>query len=225
LKKNKIKNIAIITARSGSKRIKNKNIKLFFGKPVIFYSINALKKTKIFDEIIISTNSNQIIKICKRYGINFFLKRNKYYSQDKVGSISVINFCLKQLAKKKIFPKYICCQYPASPLTSSKNIIKAYRILKKKKLNFIFTAVNLLKKKNIYKNLVRIKQIKKKRGILNNEFLDAGQFWYAKNITWKKSKSVYDKNSFIIPIKEKFSDINTMTDWKKVKKIFKSRQI
>ena len=95
--------------------------------------------------------------------------------------------------------------------------------MSKKNANFIFTAVNLKKKNENFKNLVRIKNIKKKRGILNNKFLDAGQFWYAKNITWKKSKSVYDKNSFLIPIKEKFSDINTMGDWKKVEKIFKSK--
>ena len=223
MKKKILKNIAIITARSGSKRIKNKNIKLFLGKPIIFYSIKALKKTKIFDEIIVSTNSEEIIDICKKYGVNFFLKRNKYYSQNKVGTISVINYCLKQLFKKRIIPKFVCCQYPASPLTDYKNVVKAYKYLSKKNANFIFTAVNLKKKNENFKNLVRIKNIKKKRGILNNKFLDAGQFWYAKNITWKKSKSVYDKNSFLIPIKEKFSDINTIGDWKKVEKIFKSK--
>ena len=96
MKKKILRNIAIITARSGSKRIKNKNIKIFLGKPIIFYSINALKKTKIFDEIIVSTNSKEITNICKKYGVNFFLDRNKYYSQNKVGTISVINYCLKQ---------------------------------------------------------------------------------------------------------------------------------
>ena len=61
-------NIAIIPARSGSKRIKNKNIKLFCGKPIIYYSINEAKKSKIFQKIIVSTDSEKIKKISEKYG-------------------------------------------------------------------------------------------------------------------------------------------------------------
>ena len=61
-------NIAIIPARAGSKRIKNKNIKLFRGKPIIYYSINAAKKSKIFQKIIVSTDSEKIKKISEKYG-------------------------------------------------------------------------------------------------------------------------------------------------------------
>ena len=61
----RIKNIAIITARKGSKRIKNKNIKKFLGKPIIYYSIKILQKTKLFDEIIVSTNCEITEKLSK----------------------------------------------------------------------------------------------------------------------------------------------------------------
>ena len=64
------------------------------------------------------------------------------------------------------------------------------------------------------------------KGILNKTYLDAGQFWYAKSNTWKKSKTVYDRNSFFLPTNLKYSDINTLKDWKNVKKIFlKSKKI
>ena len=70
-------NVAIIPARSGSKRIKNKNIKLFFGKPIITYVIKLLIKSKIFDKIIVSTDSNKIAKICAKSGAEILFKRPK----------------------------------------------------------------------------------------------------------------------------------------------------
>ena len=62
--------LAVIPARAGSKRIKNKNIKKFFGKPIISYSISQALKSKIFDKIIVSTDSDKIANISERYDVN-----------------------------------------------------------------------------------------------------------------------------------------------------------
>ena len=80
---------------------------------------------------------------------------------------------------------------------------------------------NSLKKKHVNNELIRIEKIKKKEGIINDIYLDSGQFWYAKSKTWEKSKTIYNKRSYTFTVKEKFSDINTISDWNKVKKIFK----
>ena len=76
-------NIGIILARAGSKRIKNKNIKTFFGKPLIYYSIETAKKTKIFDKIYVSTDSKKIKNIAEKYGAIVLKLRPKKYSSDK----------------------------------------------------------------------------------------------------------------------------------------------
>lgn len=220
LRENKIKNIAIITARAGSRRIKNKNIKIFNGKPIIYYTIKTLQKSKIFDKIFVSTNCKKTIKISKNLGIEDFIFRSDYFNKDKVGTISVINYCLKKLKKKKINPLYICCHYPASPLTNYKNILLAYNEIKKRNVNFIFPVTKLFKEKLINKKILKIEHIKKKQGIVNKKFLDAGQFWYAKIKTWNMAKSVYDKKSKIILTDLIYSDINTMQDWKNVNKVF-----
>ena len=68
-------NIAIIPARANSRRIKNKNIIDFFGKELIFYSISAAIRAKIFDEIIVSTDSTKIANISKKYGAKVYFKR------------------------------------------------------------------------------------------------------------------------------------------------------
>ena len=76
-------NLAIIPARLGSKRLPKKNIKLFYGRPIISYSIDAAKKTKIFDKIIVSTESIKLKKIAERYGAEVPFLRPKKIADDK----------------------------------------------------------------------------------------------------------------------------------------------
>tara|TARA_Y100001958_G_C21146509_1_gene483753 strand:- start:178 stop:885 length:708 start_codon:yes stop_codon:yes gene_type:complete len=228
----KINTVAIITARKGSKRIKNKNLKLFFGKPIIYYSIKILKKSNIFDRIIVSTNSDLIEKISIKFGADTVIRRPDYISSNKVGTISVINHSIKSLSKLKIYPKLICCMYPVAPITKFKNLILVYNWIKKmRKFNgFIYPSTILLKKKNqtkikfSYNKLIQAYKINKKDGIINDVLLDAGQFWFAKTLTWKKSKTIYTKKSHTFLIDEKISDINSMSDWKKVKKIYRDNR-
>ena len=224
MRKRKLKNIAIITARKGSKRIKNKNLKIFFNKPIIYYSIKILQRSKIFDAIFVTTNCDKTEKISKKFGIKHFIRRKDSLCKNEVGTISVVNYCLKKLSKQNIHPKFVCCHYPASPLTNFKNLIFAYKTLLKKQINFIFPSTHIKKKHQEKNKLVKIFHIQKKQGILNKKYLDAAQFWFAKTSTWKNSKTVYDKNSFLIPIEEKYSDINTMVDWKRVMKVFSKKK-
>ena len=227
-----IKTIAIITARKGSKRIKNKNLKFFLGKPIIFYTIKLLQSSKIFDEIIVSTNCDKIEKVSKKFGVKRVIRRPNHISNNKVGTISVINHSINFLSKLKINPKYVCCMYPVAPLTRLKNIIFTYKKIKKLKKfsGFIYPSTILEKatknkklKFNLNK-LIELKEIKKKEGIVNDCLLDAGQFWFAKTLTWKKSRSIYTKNSLTFLIKERISDINTINDWKRVLKIYKKNK-
>ena len=86
------KRLLIIPARKGSKRIINKNIKKFCGKPIIEYSIETAIKSKLFNKIHISTNNNKIKKIIKKYPIQIDFLRPDKYSGDKIGLMKVIHF-------------------------------------------------------------------------------------------------------------------------------------
>ena len=163
----KIDNIAIITARKGSQRIKNKNLKIFFGKPIIYYSIKALQKSNIFDKIFLSTNCDEIETIARKFGVQDIIRRPNYISNNKVGTITVVNNALKKLSEKKIKPKYVCCIYPAAPLTKPKNIIFAYKSLKNKKMDFIYPSTEIRNNEQfLNKKLIKIKKIKKKMELL-----------------------------------------------------------
>ena len=181
-------NLAIIPARSGSKRIPNKNIKFFFGKPIISYSIDLAIKSKLFDKVIVSTDSSKIKKIAEKNGAEVPFIRPKYLSNDSIGADEVVRHAIRWYSSKGIKLKNICCIYPTSPLLKKKYLIAGYKKLKSKKWNFVFSAGR-------YDSSVqRAFVLKKNRGIkmllpkyyeynsqdLSDAFYDAGNFYWAK---------------------------------------------
>ena len=99
----KLSTICIIPARGGSKRIKKKNIKNFFGKPMISYAINNAKKSKCFDKIIVSTDNEQIAKISKKYGAEVKFLRQKKLSNNFTAIAPVISHAISELKEKILF--------------------------------------------------------------------------------------------------------------------------
>ena len=132
-------NIAIIIARSGSKRIKNKNIINFFSKPIISFSIKEAKKTNLFDKIFVSTDSKKYLNIAKKYGADDYDIR-KNFSDDDATTLQVMSYEISRLEKKKLKPKYVCCIYPAAPLIRSSDILKGFKKIKSHKYSYIFSA-------------------------------------------------------------------------------------
>src|SRR6056297_3212044 len=124
------KTLAIIPARGGSKRIPNKNIKDFSGKPIIAYSIELALNSGLFDEIMISTDSKQIAQIAKNYGAKVPFLRSKQNSDDFAGTVDVLVEVLENYKNKtgQIF-KVGCCIYPTSPLLTIKNLKKGLDLL------------------------------------------------------------------------------------------------
>ena len=123
--------VAIIPARKNSKRIKKKNIKSFFGRPMIYWTIRTLKKTKLFDKIYVSTDCSNTAKISKKYGAEVPFLRSKYISDDKTHVNEVIKNYLKKITKlnkRKIM--FTCVIYPATPLLNYNDLIKSFKILK-----------------------------------------------------------------------------------------------
>ena len=113
--------VAIIPTRGGSKRIKNKNIINISGKPMIHHTIQILKKTKIFDKIIVTTDSPKIQNISKKAGAKIYFTRPKNLSNDHVETFEVINHSINFLRDKNgKYPKYVCCVYPFSILLKKK---------------------------------------------------------------------------------------------------------
>ncbi len=117
--KNRIKkNLCIIPARGGSKRIPNKNIKNFFGKPIIYYSIKSALDSNFFDKVIVSTDSKKIAKISKKFGAEVH-KRNPKYADSYTDTITVIKNVIEEIDKYNNYSK-VCCIYPTSIFLTKK---------------------------------------------------------------------------------------------------------
>ena len=132
-----MKNIAIIPARSGSKGLKDKNIKRLANKPLLAYSIEAAIESKLFDEIMVSTDSEAYAEISTDFGANVPFLRSASNSGDKSSSWDTVIEVLNNYAK--IGKKYdtVCLLQPTSPLRTADDIIGAYEVLKQKSANAV----------------------------------------------------------------------------------------
>jgi len=138
---NRKKILAIVPARSGSKGIKNKNLKKINGKSLVFIAGQFLSKIKQIDLSIISTDSEKIATSAINSGLKFLSFRHRNLSGDKVSDIKVLVSCLKEIEKKKKTKFDIVVMiHPTSPLRRTKDVLGAIKLLIKKNYDSVWTV-------------------------------------------------------------------------------------
>ena len=120
-----MKKIAIITARGGSKRIPRKNIKEFCGKPILAYSIEAAVSSGIFDEVMVSTEDEEIVQLAKQYGAKVPFYRSEKTAGDFATTNDVILEVLEEYEKRGEHFDLGCCIYPTAPFVTAANFPSA----------------------------------------------------------------------------------------------------
>lgn len=135
----KKKIIALIPARSGSKRIKDKNILKINNHPLLAYSINSAKKSKIFDKIIVSTDSIRYKKIAENYGAEVPFLRPKKISSDTSYDFEWVNYTLNKINQK--FDCFIILR-PTNPFRNSNTIKRAWKLFKKNNYKYSIRGVS-----------------------------------------------------------------------------------
>jgi pseudaminic acid cytidylyltransferase len=222
-------NICIIPARGGSKRIKSKNIKPFFGKPMIGWAINTALNAKIFDKIIVSTDDLIIKEISLSFGAEVPFLRPKNLSGDKTSTISVIKHAVQKLKKNNFIPKFVCCLYPCSPFLNSQDLKNTFKeIQNNKNNNFLYPVVEFphpsfraMKRhpdgtmEFIFPNF----EIARTQD-LQQTFHDAGQFYWGRAETWINKNKMHSNGIGVVFPKWKFIDIDDENDWKKAELLY-----
>lgn len=212
--------LAIIPARGGSKRIPRKNIKDFFGKPIIAYSIEAAINSKLFDEVMVSTDDPEIAAIAIQYGASVPFFRSESNSNDFATTISVLKEV--EMGYKQNFNKsfdYICCIYPTAPLINSDKLLEGYNLMVEKELDSVFPVVEF---SYPVKRGVEIVDGKTKMvwpehknarsQDLETVYHDAGQ-WYWYNPDKIKNSLFKENTGSVILTPERVQDIDTYSDW------------
>ena len=138
-----MKNIAIITARSGSKGLKNKNIKLLQGKPLLAYAIEAALASKAFTEVMVSTDSEEYAQIARKYGAAVPFLRDVVTSGDKASSMDTVREVLKNYQDLGYTFDSFCLLQPTSPLRSSEDIRGAYELFNAKQAKAVVSVCEM----------------------------------------------------------------------------------
>jgi len=215
-------NIAIIPARGGSKRIPRKNIKEFCGKPIIAYSIETAIKSNIFDEIMVSTDDEEIAEIAKKYGASVPFFRSAEMSSDMAMTVPVLIEVLGEYEKRGKHFDITCCIYPCAPFITPQKLKQGVDILLQNNANFAFPVVKfsyppqrglVIRDQRI--SMLYPENYLKRSQDLEPLYHDAGQFYFAKTEVLKEKQTFFGENSMpIICNESEMQDIDTMEDWK-----------
>jgi N-acylneuraminate cytidylyltransferase len=213
--------IAIIPARGGSKRIPKKNIKSFFGEPIIKYSIEAAKKSGCFDEVMVSTDDIEISKISKECGASVPFLREENTSNDCASMEDVLIEVIDKYSKLGKKYKYGCCLMATAPFLSSEDIKEGAALIDKGDSISVFTVVQYsypvqraLEIKDDWVNLVWPENLDKRSQELEPRYHDAGQFYFFDVEKFKIERQLLSQNSKAIVLPEiKVQDIDTIDDW------------
>lgn len=135
------KRIAIITARGGSKRIPKKNIKEFCGKPIMAYSIEAAIDSQLFDEVMVSTDSEEIAAIARRYGANVPFMRSAKTSDDHATTNDVLKEVFSEYEKRGQHFELAVCLYPTAPFVTAEKLKKAVALMEQESADAVTPVV------------------------------------------------------------------------------------
>jgi N-acylneuraminate cytidylyltransferase len=221
------KAIAIITARGGSKRIPNKNIKEFCGKPIISYPIEAAISSGVFDEVMVSTDSVEIADIALSYGAKVPFMRSDKTSDDFANTEDVIKEVLVEY--EKIGDKFekCCCIYPTSAFVTGKVLEDTYIKLSEfdsvvPVVRYSFPIQRAFRIRNNNLEFVDEESAQKRSQDLEVMYHDTGQFYWFDVEKFYEHNSVMTDKTYGYEISEnKVRDIDTLEDWKIAEVLYK----
>jgi pseudaminic acid cytidylyltransferase len=215
------KALCIIPARGGSKRIPKKNIKDFFGKPLIAYSIQTALQSGIFEKVVVSTDDATIAKIAKEYGAEVPYMRPEELSDDFSGTAEVIEHMVEFLKHNGEEYNYLCTLYATAPLLQKKYLVEGFEKLKKSNAINAFSATTMpFPIQRTFKinddgrcEMFTPQHYYTRSQDLEEAYQDAGQFYWSK-LDKKSDEIMFGKDSIpIILPRHLVQDIDTMEDW------------
>lgn len=226
-----MKNIAIIPARSGSKSLEDKNVKLLNNKPLIQYSIDAAKKSNLFDEIMVSTDSEEYARIALECGANVPFLRTKELSNDIVSSWDVVKEVIAKYKELNQEFDTIALLQPTSPLRTSEDIINGYKVFEEKNANCVVAVCemdhsplwsNTLPKNHSFENFIKPEVVKMPRQSLPTYYRINGALYIVKTNHLMVVNEIYSNGSYATLMKKENSiDIDDMLDFLIAEQILK----
>jgi pseudaminic acid cytidylyltransferase len=217
-----MKTLAVIPARGGSKRIPRKNIRLFLGKPVISYSIDAALKADLFDEVMVSTEDTEIASIAQKCGAQVPFLRSAQTADDASAISDVLGEVLDQYGSLGKRFENICVMYPAAPFVTAEHIKHGFDLLSRGHHEAVFYVVKFsypiqraMTLDGGTLSFLHPEHINKRSQDLPPAYHDAGQLFWITSQSFLRNRSVFVDNIGSIELPEReVQDIDTEEDWK-----------
>ena len=225
-----MRTLCIIPARGGSKRIPRKNIKLFMDKPIIAFSIETALKSEIFDEVMVSTDDEEIASVAARYGAKVPFMRSEKTANDFATTADVINEVLSNYRERGDEFDKCCCLYATAPFVSVKHLQEAYNAINNEEADACFTVVqysypiqrSLKVGHKGYVEMTFPEHLKSRSQDLTPIYHDAGQFYFVKVPAFIQEQTLWCKHTVPLILSEmEVQDLDTQTDWQLAEMKFK----
>lgn len=216
------KTIAIITARGGSKRIPKKNIRDFCGKPILAYSIEAALKSRVFDEVMVSTESEEIAEIARKEGAVVPFFRSEKTANDYATTADVLFEVIEEYRQRGREFDYGCCIYPTAPFITPEKLRNAMELLVKQDADSVMPVVQYSfppqRGVEIEDGFIKVKwqeYYNMRSQDLSPVYHDVGQFYCFQVDRFLSTKKVIGEKCFPIVVSDlEVQDIDNEEDWK-----------
>jgi len=221
--------IAIIPARGGSKRIPRKNIKLFCGKPMIAWSIEAAKSSGLFEHIIVSTDDAEIAEVSRKWGAEVPFIRPEELSNDHAGTTPVIAHATQWALDQGGDVDAVCCIYATAPFVQVDDLKRGLVALESGGWDYAFSVTDFAAPIfRAFKQTAEggIEMFFPEHFTTRSQDLpvalhDAGQFYWGRPSSWMEDKRIFDRHSAPINIPRwRVQDIDNWDDWKRAELMF-----
>lgn len=214
--------IAVIPARGGSKRIPRKNIRMFCGKPIIAYSIEAALQTGLFDQVVVSTDDEEIASVAREFGAATPFVRPKEIADDFTGTNAVVKHAVAWFNAQSTDVTHACCVYATAPLVQSRFITEGHEALLREDAAFAFSVTSYAFP---IQRAVRVTPEGRVDAIypehrmtrsqdLEHAYHDAGQFYWGTARAFLDDMPLFAPHSIgVILPRHLVQDIDTLEDW------------
>lgn len=223
--------LAVIPARGGSQRIPLKNIVEFHGRPIIAWSIEAARSSGCFDEIVVSTDSEEIAAIARQYGASTPFIRPAELSDDHTGTAPVVKHAMQWFIDHGKSVDAVCCIYATAPFIQTAEIQEAFNILKATGCDYVFTATTfsspiqraLRVEEDLSVKMIQPEYAQTRSQDLVQAWHDAAQFYWGQADAWLQEKPVFQESSHILPVpRARVHDVDTPEDLARLELMFKA---
>ncbi len=222
--------VAIVPARAGSKRIPGKNIKPFLGTPLISRTIETLRKSQIFDRIVVSTDGVDIAEIATAAGADVPFVRPADLSDDYATTDAVIRHAIQQVEAEGTTLGFVCVAYPGAILSTADDFRRSYELIRGDEYDFVFTATSfpypiqraLKRHSDGSCEMFEPAELLTRSQDLEEAFHDAGQFYWGRRDAWASGKAVFTSRSLMYELpRHRVQDIDTPQDWERAELLYR----